>query len=333
MNINSSLKWSRFRDGVDEHSALKAFRTAFIISSAYVLLISLYIYVSGRVAVDLSPTVEKLERVELLKGIIFALVTGILLFFSSYLTLKKISRQDNLIINQNKSIIATERLVMAGLFSSSVCHDINNMMSIIIGNSELLMESHNLDDKDKESIEQIYDASKKLIELGRRMMDAGKEYIPGKRNSENLSDTINDTIDFAKIHRKIRSCLLKCDVEPDINLNINSILVGRTLMNLILNAADATNEAGQILIRLVRDDDFVTIEVHDDGPGLTEDMKEKIFEPFYTSKIDGNGLGLLSLKICAKQHNGTIKIKKSHLGGACFCLTFPINTTKSAVQN
>ncbi len=324
MNNNGSLELSRFIDGVDEHSAIKPLRTALIIAAAYTVSISLYIYVSGILAAGFAPTVEKLETVELFKGFAFSLVTGFLLFYSSYLALKKISRQDDLIIKQTKSIIATERIVLAGLFSSSVCHDINNVMSIIIGNTELLMGSKNLDAEDKASLRDISKASQRLVELSRRMMDAGKGYIPGKRNFENLSDTMKKAIDFAKIHKKIKSCRLEYEIQPNVHLHINAILIERTLMNLILNASEATNETGRILIRLFTEDNFATIEVHDDGPGLSEEMQEKVVEPFYTSKVDGNGLGLLSLKICAQQHNGTIKIRRSHLGGACFCLTFPV---------
>ena len=94
-------------------------------------------------------------------------------------------------------------------------------------------------------------------------------------------------------------------------------------MNLILNSAEATNHSGEILIKLQENNDTVLLEVHDNGPGVPKDIIEKIFNPFFTTKEKGNGLGLLSLRIFAEQHNASIDIKGSDLGGACFLISLP----------
>jgi two-component system sensor histidine kinase HydH len=98
-------------------------------------------------------------------------------------------------------------------------------------------------------------------------------------------------------------------------------------MNLILNSAEATGNSGEILVRLKEDNGTVFLEVHDNGPGISEEIKENIFNPFFTTKKNGNGLGLLSLKIFADQHNGSIDISNSYLGGACFSISFPKKQT------
>ena len=74
----------------------------------------------------------------------------------------------------------------------------------------------------------------------------------------------------------------------------------------------------------------MTVEVHDDGPGIPAALREKIMEPFFTTKEDGNGLGLLSLKLCAEQHGARIRIDTSHLGGACFALVSPTDDGSSS---
>ena len=95
-------------------------------------------------------------------------------------------------------------------------------------------------------------------------------------------------------------------------------------MNMILNAAEATGVSGAIQVRLRRIGGRAEIEVHDDGPGIDADLEEKIFEPFFTSKANGNGLGLLSLRLCAEQHHGEIRLDRSELGGACLVLSLPL---------
>jgi signal transduction histidine kinase len=100
-------------------------------------------------------------------------------------------------------------------------------------------------------------------------------------------------------------------------------LLARMIFNLILNAAEATGKGGKIEIRLRRAESMVCLEVHDNGPGIPVDMRQKVFDPFYTSKPNGTGLGLLSVRMCAVEHHGTVTVTDSDLGGACFIVTLP----------
>jgi signal transduction histidine kinase len=330
MKINSSLNDSIFRDGIEENSHLNPFQAALIIAISYISLLSLYIFISGKIAESISTSVIGLATIELSKGIVYAFTTGIILFAATFLNFRRIARKDNLLIRQNKDILSKEPIVMTGILAASVCHDINNLMTIVIGSTEILKQSKSNDSADLASIKRISDASIKLTDLVGGMMNYGKNYIPGERKNINLSDIINGTISFAKVHKKIKKCAIRYDIQPSIFININSILLERMLMNLMLNAAEATGPYGKMLIKLSLDQGFVNLEVHDNGPGIPADLQEKIFEPFYTSKIGGSGLGLLSIKICAAHHGGIIHLIESDLGGACFCLTFPVNHDASS---
>ena len=332
MIIDSSLKTSMFRDGMDEHSQINPFKFALYIIILYMVLLSLYIVISGEIALRLSTTVKNLAHFEAYKGIVYALVSGVVLFLVSFLTLKRIKQQDDLIISQNKSILSSEPIVTTGIFSASVCHDINNLMTIVLANIYFLQECKSRDDEDLKSIADIHDASTKLVSLVKRMMDNGKNYIPGQHKITNMSDVIENTIQFAQIHNKLKNCDITHEIEESLNIDINSILIERMLINIMLNAAEETGFSGKILIKFYKVDNLATLEVHDNGPGVPDNLHEQIFEPFYTSKSGGNGLGLLSLKICAEQHNGAIQLKKSDLGGACFCLTFPIENSGEKAQ-
>lgn len=190
MKTHYPLESSRFRDGIDERSSLKPLPTAVIISTVYVALISLYILVSGRIASSVSETVVTLENIEIIKGLVFVFVSGGMLFLAAYVSFDKIAKQDNLIIAQNKSIIASERLAMAGIFCSSVCHDINNIMSVIVGHAQFLKDSEALNGKEREWSVQIMESSNRLTELVRRMMTEGKGYLPGQIKHDNLSRVI-----------------------------------------------------------------------------------------------------------------------------------------------
>jgi len=146
MTIDSYLASTIFRTGLDEQSPLKPIRFSLAITVAYILMVSAYIWLSGEVALSVSDSPETLATIERVKGRGYVLVTAIALFLCLHFTLTVIKKQHNTILAQHKSIIASERLVMAGIFSSSVCHDINNIMSVITGNTDLLTYSKNLTD-------------------------------------------------------------------------------------------------------------------------------------------------------------------------------------------
>ncbi|MBN2429378.1 MAG: HAMP domain-containing histidine kinase [Deltaproteobacteria bacterium] len=324
MTANPALKTGSLGIGIEESSPLKPARIAAIIALLYILLISLYIVLSGKIAVILSQTVQELEFFELLKGLLFALSTGGILFLAALVVFRKIARKNELIIAQHKKLAASESLVTTGIFSASVFHDINNIVTVIEYQTEALKHLEHFNEEDMDSLEEIFQASQQLGNLVRKMMESGKSHIPGEKQYESLSQVVEETAEFCKVHKKVKGCKLRCDIQPDLFGNINSTLLNRSLMNLILNAADATDGAGNILVRLVEEKGIVALEIHDDGPGIADDAKARIFDPFYTTKEDGNGLGLLSLKTCAEQHGGKVTIEKSHLGGACFRLTFPV---------
>jgi len=95
------------------------------------------------------------------------------------------------------------------------------------------------------------------------------------------------------------------------------------LLNLILNAADATHGRGRIDVRLRRAEDMAILEVNDDGPGVPAERRGAIFDAFYSSKAHGTGLGLLTVKVTAEEHGGAVEVETSDLGGACFRVRLP----------
>lgn len=317
------LQCTRFRVGIDEKSAIHPIVFSLSIAAFYVVATLLYIWISGRLVADASSSVEVLAHLELMKGLVFITVTGILLFAATFFMLHKCKLKDEIIISKNKSLIASERLVTAGVFSSSVCHDINNLIYVITGNAELLRKTGNLDTNGQQHIDRMLEGAERMSQLAKKMMDAGKDCLPGQKAQVDLVQLIKELVDFAKIHKKMKRCAIHFELPEKMCVGINASLFNRAIMNLLLNASDAMNYSGDILVRLTEEDGGIAVEVHDSGTGIPNEMKQKIFEPFYTTKDDGSGLGLLSLKIFAEQHNARVKLGTSKLGGACFSLVLP----------
>jgi two-component system C4-dicarboxylate transport sensor histidine kinase DctB len=110
-------------------------------------------------------------------------------------------------------------------------------------------------------------------------------------------------------------------------------LLGQILVNLLSNAADATagRDKPRVALRVRRQDDLALVEVEDNGPGVPENLREKIFEPFFSTKGDqGNGLGLWISSEIARLHGGTLTVHEGASGGALFRLALPIDSRGGA---
>jgi len=96
------------------------------------------------------------------------------------------------------------------------------------------------------------------------------------------------------------------------------------VVNLVVNAAEATSSEGTIEVRLVLEPTRAIVEVHDDGPGIREDAREAVLRAYHTTKPDGTGLGLATVKTCAEAHGGCVEIGTSPLGGALVRVVLPM---------
>ncbi|HEY2407394.1 MAG TPA: ATP-binding protein [Polyangiaceae bacterium] len=113
-------------------------------------------------------------------------------------------------------------------------------------------------------------------------------------------------------------------------------MLRRMLINLIRNAAQAVLDDGRdnarIVVRLARHDDFWHLDVDDSGPGIPEDLRETVFDPYVTTKGDGTGLGLSIVKKIVIEHGGTIRAETSDLGGARLSVRLPVRGTRAAAR-
>jgi signal transduction histidine kinase len=157
-----------------------------------------------------------------------------------------------------------------------------------------------------------------MAHLARRLMTLGREGMGTDYEEVNLLSGVYRAVDFARTHKSIRSCNIQVSGDSSVTLRANPRLLGVMILNILLNAAEATNGKARIEIMVQRAPDGARIVIQDNGPGLPEKIREKLFTPFATTKANGTGLGLLSIRATAQQHRGDVQYETSPLGGACF---------------
>ena len=295
-----------------------------MIAVGYLAVCLPYIWFSGRLAAAVAPNLHALEAIERVKGQAFVVMTAVLLFAVAFTYLRRIRDQERALLDHERSLAQTEHVAMAGILAAATCHDTNNMLMAVRGNIELVAEEPDLAPEAREGVARALTNCDRASGALRRLMDLSRASLPGKAQPERLAPLLQDVADLARRHQAVQPHLLECVVAEDLQARINARLLTGALLNLVLNAAEAMGAPGRIRMAAHDGGGTVVIEVHDAGPGVPEDLRARIVEPFFTTKPSGTGLGLLSVRACALDHGGRLEVDTSpDLGGAVFRLVLP----------
>jgi len=225
----------------------------------------------------------------------------------SELKLKR--ERDNLEIElreKTKRLVQAERLSAIGELSARLAHDLRNPLTVIKGVVEITKTRNNLNNIGFSS-KQI-DMMERAISRMSNQIDDVLEFvkIQSLRTTKNsLLDTIG--LSLAKIKKSDK---IKINIpEKDVEFVYDADKIEVVLDNLLTNALQAINDSGEITIRVNDLENDVVVEVEDSGIGVPDEIISKVFEPLFTTKIKGTGLGLASCKSIIEQHGGSITVK------------------------
>lgn len=297
---------------------------ALILGVVYLIFCSLYIWISGHLAAQRAGTVNELAHIETIKGLIFVLVCAGLITALAWGLLRKLARSQEQLTQNKQALLLTERRAMAGSLASSIAHDMNNILTVGCASAEMLVHSKGLDGDQMELARDINDSFNRMVDMTRRLSAMGRTGTRGDLQPGDLREVLENEITFARHHLRLRGCQIDLKAPEPITIRLHVPMLQQMLVNLLLNAADAMKGKGHIEVHLRKDKFAAIVEVHDSGPGIPAEEREHVFEAFYTTKPDGNGLGLLSVKAAAQMHRGRVVVIESPLGGACFRISMPL---------
>jgi signal transduction histidine kinase len=235
--------------------------------------------------------------------------------------------------------IQHERLRAIGTMASGVAHDFNNSLVAILGYSELLLHLPGcLDDKEKARsyIEMVKTAAEDAGNVVNRL----REFYRLREDTEvpipvNISDLVSQVVALTqpkwKAETEVRgvSMNVRTHLQEVPPVAGNAAELREVLTNLIFNAAEAMPRGGTITICTRRDDGYVVLEVGDTGTGMTEEVRRRCLEPFFTTKGErGTGLGLSMVYGVIQRHQGTVDIETEIGKGTTFIIRLPVQTTQ-----
>ena len=234
-----------------------------------------------------------------------------------------------------EKLVHSERLAAIGRLAAQITHEIRNPLSSIGLNIELLGDDvENLPVERRTEVASILDAV--LAEV-HRLSEITEGYLrfarlpTAHKQHKDVGDLCADLVAFFASEAAARGVNVELHVEPSLpGVAIDGDRLRQALLNLLRNGADAASNGGTVRISVSRsvvsevvDHDGVSVVVEDNGPGIPADVRDRLFSPFFTTKKDGTGLGLVVAREIAREHGGDIAVTTSSLGGAAFVIELP----------
>lgn len=222
-----------------------------------------------------------------------------------------------------------ESLASLTTLAAGVAHEIKNPLGSISIHIQLIKKSFELKKKiDQASIEDhLKIIDEEINRLNGIIVDFLFAVRPMNTHLErhNLNDIVEDLVEFISPELERSSIRLKLDLSENLPaLLLDEKYIKQALLNIIKNAEAAMPKGGAITIVTKPDKEWVSLSVSDTGKGIPEELMEKIFEPYFTTKEFGSGLGLTLVYKIVKEHAGEISVESKEGRGAVFYLNFPM---------
>jgi len=216
-----------------------------------------------------------------------------------------------------------ERLSAIGRLSANLAHEIRNPLASISGAAGILTRGAAPQEYLEDSLEIIQKESQRLNKLLTGFLNFAKPREPRLQRTDPgaLLDSVASLI--SNVARENQICVVCETREDSAEIACDPEQIRQVLLNLVLNAIEASAPGGSVRLRSVCEADRVLLQVQDSGAGISEDVAGKIFEPFFTTKAKGTGLGLAISSAIITQHGGSLSFRNNVRGGTTFSIELP----------
>jgi signal transduction histidine kinase len=267
-----------------------------------------------------------------------ALITAVIILQAAFISaLLNAHRRRRLAEVQSRQRMAelahVNRFSTAGELTASISHEINQPLGSILTNAEtaaVILNSPTPDIAElRDIVKDILKDDQRATEVIRRMRSLLKK-APFELKNLELNDLVRDTVEFLSALAIARKFELVSVIAPDaLPIIGDRIQLQQVILNLVVNGVDAMKDTPTenriISIRTSRVEKIAELSVSDRGPGIPEDKLKEVFEPFFTSKAEGMGMGLSIARTIVEAHHGLIWAQNRDHGGASFRIKLPIS--------
>ncbi len=224
-------------------------------------------------------------------------------------------------------LISEEKLAAVGRLASGVAHEIRNPVAMI--SSSLATASYpGTDEQEREEMFAIAAREAKRLESLTADFLTYARPSPLRRSPVFMNDLLSYIASVTRAHAASRGISIVSELESELPVDIDAPQMEGAILNLVLNAIDATPSGGTVKLNASLAGNLLSIDVEDSGPAIPETDLAQIFEPFFTTKPAGTGLGLAIAKGAAIAHGGDLHLSQNRNG----CVKFSMALTSSALN-
>ncbi|TAN43722.1 MAG: response regulator [Nitrospirae bacterium] len=216
------------------------------------------------------------------------------------------------------------KLESVGVLAGGIAHDFNNLLTAIIGNISLAQFSIGEESKAYARLANAVDACKRAADLTQQLLTFSKGGAP-LRETGSITNIIRESAKFILSGTNIAPAF---DIPDDLwNVDIDAGQISQVFNNLIINAVQAMPDGGRIFfsatntiaeLPVLREGPYIKVSVRDTGAGIPQNMLPNIFDPYFTTKDTGSGLGLATVYSIIKRHDGYITVESKEGDGTVF---------------
>ena len=228
------------------------------------------------------------------------------------------------LIDTHKRLVTQERIAALGRAAAQVAHEVKNPLAgLLLYSLHLKDKSSNFSESQTYLVDKIVDTIKHLNSRVEQILGFARP-VRLTLHSGNLKQMVNDVLELLRPQSTANNVevRLSMDEQPAYAMLDEASMRG-ALMNLMLNAIEAMRNGGTLSIAVDHTGESLRLEIADTGPGIAEDEAKKIFEPFYTTKEQGLGLGMPYAKKVIEQHGGTISLNSRPSEGTTISIVLP----------
>ncbi len=248
---------------------------------------------------------------------------------------------ETMVRQQQEKVELTARLMTMGEMASTLAHELNQPLTAIsnysLGAVTRMKDGGMSNDELLPALEKTAGQAQRAGNIIRRIREFVKRSEPRRRPTE-VARIVEDAIGFADIEAAKKGIVIHTDVQARLPpLDVDPILIEQLLLNLLKNAVDAMDQATVRRIDLVvrLQDDMAEFSVIDRGSGVSEPQLANLFQPFFSTKSEGMGMGLNICRSIVEFHHGRLTVERNPEGGAIFVFTLPLaasSATREDVQ-
>jgi len=232
------------------------------------------------------------------------------------------------LLKTQQELLDAERLATIGRMASSISHDLRHSLAAVVANAEFLLESRLSAEQREELYQEVRIAVNQMTELIDSLLEFSRTRESLRLSFGNVRNSVERVVQTIRTHPRFHPTRIDIRQEGECNGWYDNRKLERALYNLLLNACEAiSDEDGRIHIDLAEVPEGVQIRVADNGRGIPESIKDKLFEPFVSvGKENGTGLGLTAVQKIVQDHAGEIVVENTSEAGTVFRITLPLSS-------